>query len=58
MMPKQNLTVNIRPAVIARTKRFAKRNGQSVSQIVEQYLDGLTADEKREDAKPSPPSKS
>jgi hypothetical protein len=36
------LTLTIEDSVIKRAKHYAKHSGKSVSQIVEQYLNGLT----------------
>jgi len=37
------LTLSIDPAVISRAKRYAKRHGTSVSQMVETYLVSVSA---------------
>lgn len=36
------LTLSIDPSVVVRAKRYAKRSGMSVSQMVETYLDSVT----------------
>jgi hypothetical protein len=36
------LTLSIDPSVVVRAKRYAKRSGMSVSQMVEAYLDTVT----------------
>lgn len=36
------LTLTIDDSVIKRAKHYAKHSGKSISQIVEQYLDGLS----------------
>ena len=40
MQTKLTLTVN--PSVVSRAKRYAKKQGVSISQIVEAYLDSVT----------------
>jgi hypothetical protein len=39
---KTKLTLTIDDSVIKRAKHYAKHSGKSISQIVEQYLDGLS----------------
>jgi hypothetical protein len=41
-MMQAKLTLSIDPAVVVRAKRYAKRTGMSVSQLVETYLDTVT----------------
>jgi hypothetical protein len=36
------LTLSIDPSVVVRAKRYAKRSGMSISQMVEAYLDTVT----------------
>ena len=36
------LTLSIDPAVIVRAKRYSKKSGVSISQMVETYLDHVT----------------
>lgn len=36
------LTLSIDPAVIVRAKRYSKKSGVSISQMVEAYLDTVT----------------
>ena len=43
------LTLTIDDSVIATAKEFAKNNGKSLSQIVENYLLTLTAPDKKEE---------
>ena len=39
------LTLSIDPSVVVRAKRYAKKSGVSISQMVEAYLDTVTASE-------------
>jgi hypothetical protein len=36
------LTLSIDPAVVIRAKRYSKKSGVSISQMVEAYLDSVT----------------
>ena len=46
------LTLTVEKDVIERAKSFAKKSGRSLSEIIEQYLDTITQDNK--DQKISP----
>jgi Na+-translocating ferredoxin:NAD+ oxidoreductase RnfE subunit len=37
------LTLSVNPSVVARAKRYAKQRGVSVSEMVESYLDAVSA---------------
>jgi hypothetical protein len=37
------LTLSVDPSVVSRAKRYAKRNGTSVSRMVEAYLASISA---------------
>ena len=46
------LTLSVDVSVIERAKRYAKRTGRSLSELVEHYLDTLTHEEVTEDLSP------
>ena len=49
------LTLSIDANVVARAKRYAKRNHTSVSELVETYLAAVSAPAKAKETKPLPP---
>jgi hypothetical protein len=48
------LTLTINDSVISVAKQYAKQEGKSLSQLIENYLKSLTAKEPQEDEKISP----
>lgn len=40
-MAKTRLTLSVDPAVVARAKRFSRRNDTTVSKLVEEFLSSL-----------------
>lgn len=46
------LTLTIEKEIIERAKTYAKRTGRSLSEIIENYLDQLTQDNREENLSP------
>ena len=46
------LTLTVEKEVIERAKSYAKKSGRSLSEIIEQYLDTITADSKQHAVSP------
>ena len=49
------LTLSIDASVVARAKKYAKRNHTSVSELVETYLAAVSGSPKTKETKPLPP---
>jgi len=57
-MPTSKLTLSMRKETIDRAKDYARKNGSSLSAIIEEYLKALTADNKQDAEDLSPIVKS